>query len=195
MKHKKGSYVKVIIGMVILGAAIIGGFFVVSNRADKEKKEVAVDLTTAEKLIQKPIMSEYPPTPREVVKLYSTLLQCIYTDEVSEEQMNQLCNQAYLLYDQELTEVNPEDIVQSDLQKEVEFYRSSGQQIFSFRVESGDDIITWSDQNREYAKVSAIYTIKQEANLKKTPEDFILRKDDAGHWKIVGWRLSEDSDV
>lgn len=181
--------------MVILGCIIVGGFAYFANRKNEEKIEPMVVVTTATKLIEKDLNKEYPPTPREVIKLYSSILKCVYSDDITENELSSLCNQAILLYDEELLGVNKKEEIITNLKSEVEMYHTTEQIVSSCVIDSGDNIITWSEEDKEYAKVGAVYTIRKVSDYTKTTEEFILRKDSTGQWKIVGWRLADNNDL
>lgn len=195
MKRLKKSSVKTITTMVILGCLIVGAFVYISNREEKEKMEQVVTVSTATKLIEKDLQKEYPPTPREVIKFYSNILQCVYSDELTEEQLTRLGEQVILLYDDELLSVNPSDEIIDNLMAETALYRATNQIISSYTIDSGDNIVTWKQEDVEYARLLAVYTIREESNFTKTCEEFILRKNEEGQWKIVGWRLADNNDL
>ena len=73
--------------------------------AHKEKQDTTIDNTTAseaERLINKDLEVGYPDTPTEVLKLFGRMNQCIYNNNMSDKQFDELVNQMRLLYSNSL---------------------------------------------------------------------------------------------
>jgi hypothetical protein len=67
----------------------------------------------------------------------------------------------------------------------------------------GEDITEAKDGKVQYKKVngydcaflSTYYFIREGSSYTRTYEDFCLRKDSNGNWKILTWRLSTEDEI
>lgn len=193
MKRSKKSTVNTIIVMIVLAGLIFCAFMYITNKEDKEKVEVAVEQTEVEKLLAKD--NVYPPTPREVLKRYCRILKCIYSGETTDEEVASLGEQVLNLYSDELLEKNPHDDYMNQLTGEVISYREGKKTVDSYAIDSGDNVITWKENEKEYARILAVFTLKEDSSYVKTCEEFLLEKNESGQWKIVGWRLADKEDL
>ena len=74
-----------------------------------------MELTEIQKLITKNLDTNYPATPREVVKYYNRILECFYDDTYTDDELESLADQARKLLDDELLENNPDVYKRQDL--------------------------------------------------------------------------------
>ncbi|MBE5962393.1 MAG: hypothetical protein E7256_13605 [Lachnospiraceae bacterium] len=191
---KKKGTLKTFLVMLVLAAGILAGYYAINNRAEQKAEAQYVE-TEKDKLLTRNIENSYPATPREVVKLYSRILKCIYNEDLTEAEMKDLMKQARLLYDEELLEENPEDNNVNELKIEREQYKAEKKSIFSVAIEKANNVITWTDAGKEYASIVACYTLKEDVTYTRTYEKFLLRKDLTGRYKIVGWGMAEEADM
>ena len=92
----------ILIGLVLI-ALVVGYYFYLSNRKPKEAAEdTETTVSAVQKLLLKNIDDDYPPTPREVLKLYSDITVCFYSEDYTDEELTQLALQIEKLYDEEL---------------------------------------------------------------------------------------------
>ncbi len=196
MKKKKNTVITIIV-MLILAAIIVGGYFLISARKNAENYEGSKEKNEVDNLLEKNLDSSYPVTAREVVKFYSRILKCYYNETLSEQQLGGLLDQMRKLFDEELLAENPRDTHLADLQEEIRDFAARKCTITSYQVEQAGNIITWTDEEKNYARVIASYTQfeKEENHYLKVYEEFILRKDDSGKWKILGWQLADAEDM
>ena len=126
MRMKKGEKqmgkVKVGIIIVILIAMVGGYYFYLSNFRDTDEETV---VTEVQDVLLKNLDTDYPPTPRELLKYYSDITKCLYNEKYTEEQLEQMGDKMLALYDAELAENNPRDEYIKNLKKDVEDFSSS----------------------------------------------------------------------
>lgn len=189
---KKNSRLQTLVVMIVLGIVIVGGYYLISQKEETKVESQAIE-TEVDKLLSRNLETDYPATPREVVKLYSRLLKALYNEELAKEDMVDLNKQVRLLYDEELIGNNEESDHLSTLEMEVEEARGLSKSIVSVILEDSKDVITWVEDGREYARMIACYTIKEDVQYTRTYEEFALRKDEKGRYKIIGWRLADSS--
>ena len=84
MRRFKGA--KGIVLLLIFVLVGIGFYYYLSDRIEIEQ-ETEIDLTVVQELLLKDLDKKYPPSPKEVVKLYSELTRCFYAEEYSEEEL------------------------------------------------------------------------------------------------------------
>ena len=86
---KRSGIVSIIITCVIL-VVVIGGFAFFLSHKSRTSGEEAVESTAVQKVLQKDLERNYPPTPKEVVKYFAEITKCFYNEEYSEEELEKL---------------------------------------------------------------------------------------------------------
>ena len=81
--------------LLVLGAIMIGLLVMLYyNVSNKKKSTSEEDSTTKATVVQELLMRDleksYPPTPKEVVKLYRDITQCYYNQTYSDEELEEL---------------------------------------------------------------------------------------------------------
>lgn len=136
----------------------------------------------------------YPATPREVLKFYNEILQCYYNEDCTEEEIEQLAEKAWQMYDDELIEKQNWDSFLLALKAEIQSYKEKDKVISSAAPASSTDVDYYKYEGRECANIRCAYTMREKTSLSVVKEIYVLRKDDQGHWKILGWELIQDED-
>ena len=172
--------------MIVL---IVGYYAYLSNRSAANKEEV-IQLTATEEALSRDLERTYPPSPKEVLKYYSELTMCFYNEEHDDEEIISLAKRARELYDDELLENQTEEQYIRMLAEDINQYKEDKMTISSYSVSSSVDVEYYTRDGSEWAKLYCIYTLRRETMLYSTHEDFLLRKDADGHWKIYGWVVS-----
>lgn len=190
MSRFKGT--KGIIVFIIIVFLIVGYYFYLSNRQAAAKKEQeAQSLTVVQDTLLRDLNTNYPPTPKEVIKYYSRITQCFYNEEYTEEELKELALKAQELFDDELIQNKKQEQYLTDLQTDIETFKSDECTIPSYSISSSTDVEYFSEEGYDCARLYCIYSLKQGSAYSTTQEIFVLRKDDAGHWKILGWNLAD----
>ena len=99
----KAGVLKGSIIVLVMVAAMVGYYYHLSNRNRQQNAEEA-EMTVAQELLSRNLSTNYPPTPKEVVKYYSDITRCFYNEEYSEEELKKLVDKTFQLYDDELLE-------------------------------------------------------------------------------------------
>lgn len=160
-------------------------FFSKGNAATEE------DLTEVEKLITRNLEENYPKTPREVVKFYNRIIGCYYGEEVEDSQLEKLVDQTLLLLDEDLLLVNSRDEYYASVVSDIEKYKSEKKTVVSSDVCDSndvkyvDDVKDGSTEVDKIAYVNASYFVNTNGNFAYTYQQFVLRQDDDGRWKIL----------
>lgn len=187
------KYIKYVVIGVILVALLVGLFLHLSKKPTSGEEE-NITLTVADKLIAKDLDMNYPKSPRAVVKYYSEILECMFNEEVEEEDLKKLMGQARKLYDEELLAINEEDDQWKRMVSELTGYSSTETYMSKWEISTSSDVEYAEMEGREWASVHAVYTLKEynSATYNNVSEVYLLRKDAEGKWKIYGWQLADD---
>ncbi len=176
------------IGVVIIALAVIigicGAFYIVNEKSKKESQKEA-SLTEIEKITTKDLDTNYPQTPREVVKFYNKIVDCYYKDQYTDDELDALVDQALKLFDDELAQNNPKDTYKASVIADVSNYEDQGKTISQINVCDSNDVKYITADGDNIAYVTASYFIKQDSSYSKTFQEYVLRKDAECRWKIL----------
>lgn len=176
----------IIIAVVCIGLICGGYYFYSQNNVINEE-----ELTEVEKIIVKDLKKDYPKTPREVVKLYNRIVKCYYGEEMDDDQLEKMVDQMMTLLDEDLLLVNPRDEYYSSVVSEIEEYQKEKKVIVSTDVCDSNDVKYVDDKKDDANKidklayVNASYFINTDGKFANTYQQFVLRQDEDGHWKIL----------
>ena len=165
---------------------IVGGYCFFVNRSGHSGEE-SMQLTEVQKVIARNLETEYPATPREVVKLYNRVISCFYNESCSDEELYALGDQARGLLDEELLANNPREEYFTALKAEIEDYHKNKRRITKSTVCDSNEVEYRTVEGDECAYVSVSYFIDEDKEFMNTYEMFVLRKDAEGNWKILGF--------
>lgn len=191
MKRFKGT--KGAIVLLLLFFMLIAYYFYLSNRnRGVVEEESNVEATRVQDILIQDLERNYPATPKEVIKYYSEITQCVYNEEYTEEELERLSNRALELYDSELANMKSKEAYLKDLKADVSKFKQEKIVVSSYRVSNSTDVKYFTVSGRECAGLYCTYTLRKGTSLEYTQEVFILRKDEVGHWKILGWDLADE---
>ncbi len=193
-KRKKNgsSAVKTVIVFVILAALLILAYYHVANVKRQAQVEEDVTVTPVQEILLRNLDKNYPPSPKEVVKYYSDLTKCLYNEDCTDEEIEQLAQRALQIYDDELAANQEWNRYITDLKSEIATKKSQEYAIMSYSLSSSTDVTYFTKDSYECASLYCTYNIRNGAVAGSVEELFILRKDDQGHWRIFGWDLTQN---
>lgn len=190
MKHS-GKIGLVVFGVILV--AVVAGYALHLNHKSKTDAERAVESTAVQKVLQKDLERSYPPTPKEVVKYFADITKCFYNEEYTDEELEQMAVKIQGLYDDELIANKTQEDYMTDLRSEIADMKKNNWTISSYVLSSSVDVEEFTENGYSCARLYCTFNVKQSTNgTVRTMEQFVLRKDDDGHWKIFGWELVED---
>lgn len=183
MGNAKQRTLVTIFVMSTIAVLVILSYYYLVNRKDVSNDEP----TEVEVLINKDLELYYPATPKEVVKLFSNILQNLYT-ELEEDQYKALSLKIRELYDKELLEINSLDKNLNKLGNEILEWQDVKRRIVNYSFDKAENNLSRVEGGVEYQTITITYTFEEKS---KFIEDysFILRKDENNRWKILGWKL------
>lgn len=176
----------IFIAALVCICLVLGGFYYVIDK-NKTAAEDNTKLTEVDKVITKDLDKSYPKTPREVVKFYNRIISCYYANQYSDDQFEKLIEQAMKLLDEELVANNEKERYMLAVKNDVEKYVSESKTISQSNVCASNDVTYKTIDGKECAFVMASYFIKEGSSYSKTFQQYVLRKDDKGRWKILGY--------
>ena len=148
-------------------------------------------LQSRRRKLKKDFEKNYPKTPREVVKWYNRIITAFYGEEYTDDELEDMADQVRMLMDDELLSYNPRDTYIKNLKADIEDYKTRKKTIVQSSVSDSNDITYATVQGDYCAYVDAYYFSREASDYSRTYEEFVLRKDDDGHWKILTFRLME----
>lgn len=195
-KSKQKTTMTIVVMLAIVIAVAIGFWQVMEGKRTEEQEQQLLKSNNEEvnALLKKDFESNYPSTAREVLKVYSRINVCIYNQDLSKKEITALTEKMRNLFDEELLAVNPLDEQLEDLNTEIKEYKDTKKSISNYVIDKDSTIAEKEMDGKEYANVNVSYLIKEGDGYAKTYEQFLLRKDTQGRWKIVGWQLIEDTE-
>ena len=189
-----GKFKNLIVAVLICGL-IVGYYLYLSNRTvDLQKAQEASTNANSEIAIlmnRNLTGSYYPQYPRDVVNFYTRIVKAYYTKNLTEKEIDALGKQSLKLFDKELQIANPTEEFLSNLKLDIETYKELERSIYDVSVEDPEDIEIFTFQERQYANVTAVFKIREGGEIGAVYQDFMLRKDDEGYWRILYWVNSD----
>ena len=192
---KNSRKILVILIVVLFVSAILGLFIYVNNKPESGSVEDDVVISNVDNVVLRNLDINYPPTPKEVLKYYSEITMCFYEENLSEEDLVRLAQTARKLYDAELCADITEEEYLASLREDILEFNSLGIVVSGYTVSSSTDVEEFVVDGRECARLYATYRLRQGTEYIYSNEVFIMRKDENGHWKILGWELLEEEEV
>jgi len=177
-----------IVALVCVALICVGFYFFAESQTPDETK-----LTDIEKVIVKDLEKDYPKTPREVVKFYNRIYKGYYGEEASDDQIKKMSDQMLLLLDEELLEQNPKTQYYQQVMADVRAYRQEKKVLLKTDVADSNEVRYIDDEKAgsteadKLAYVKASYFVRTDKNFSNTYQEFVLRQDASGKWKIVAF--------
>ena len=189
MKKTTPKFIKPLI-FILIALVIIGVFYYCSRKKVDNNEEIAAE-DEISVIVNRDLTLNYPSTPKSVVTFYSEIIKTIYKTEHTDEQLQALAGQARGLFDEELLKHNEYSAYMDRLRDEVKSYKNAGRFISGYQIEDGYNIEYIKSEGKEYAKVNVKYYVREGKNVINTYEEYTLRKDEDGKWRILYWELSD----
>ncbi len=184
----KGRSVKLVIIGIILVALVVGYYFYLSNKV-KTAREEQTEVTAVQNVLMRDLERSYPPTPKEVLRYYCEITKCFYNEEYTEEELQQLALKAQELYDDELVANKTQEQYLKDLKSEIAERKENKCTISGYELSPSTDVKEYTKDGYTCATMYCTLKLKQDGKTTQSMEQFVLRKDEEGHWKIYGWQL------
>lgn len=188
-REKQSPWKLLLIGLILAGM-LVGFYFYVDSRM--EGTQIAQEtetVTKVQQVLHRNLEIQYPPSPREVVKYFCEITECFYNEEYTDEQFHELALQIQKLYDEELIANQTQDSYIQNLISDVASMKQNDLSVSTYSLPSSTEVDFFQADGFEWAKLYCNFSIRQGSALQESAEQFLLRKDGNGRWKIYGWQL------
>lgn len=173
--------------LLLAVCCVLLAYYLMNLKAEKNKPEDYVELTKVQEVLARDLKTNYPQTPKEVIKYYSELTKCFYNETYTEEEFYELAMKAVELYDHDLAANKTEEEYLADLKSEIKFFEDNKYSVSSYSTSSSTDVYYFKDDGFDFARLYCTYNIRMGTVVQPVEEIFLLRMDLEGHWKIYGW--------
>lgn len=173
---------------IILLIMIIGLVYYTYLNNTTSNRQGASTETEAEQLLNYDFQNNYPKTVRETVKLHCRYLKCAYNNAFTEDELFTVNRNIRQLFDEELLQHNDEDKQLQGLKDEIQLYADNKQKIVSYSLPEASQVQYNTEDGKEYAKMKVTIGLNVGSDTMSADEEYILRKDENGRWKILGWQ-------
>ncbi len=191
-KEESQSAVKIFIIALVMIGLVVGYYFHLSNKRVEAKENNTKSLTEVDEVLLRNLDTDYPPSPKEVVKYYAAITKCFYDGQFSDYQLQELASRSRDLLDDELKANQTDAEYLESLKFDISSYKDKDIKISSYSVSSSVDVEYKTTEKGDLAMLYCLYNLRQGSTLMSSNHEFILRKDEKGHWKILGWALAKD---
>lgn len=186
---RKGPKSAAVIAVMVI--TVFALYYYLTNKVERYDPEV--ETSAVEDVLLRNLENDYPPTVREVIKYYNEIMNCYYSESPTDEEIGKLADKALELYDAELVGYQDETAYIEDLKAEIASFAAADTVLSHVALSSSTAVEYYTYNGRDCAQIRCIYTMRQKTNLMTIKEVYVLRKDDAGRWKILGWTPAEDA--
>ncbi len=194
----KAKTTKVTIIIVLLVLCMVGYYAYLSGRAKDQKRANAEPVSALESVLNRDLTTNYPSTPKEVMKYYNEIIKVLYggtEEEVTQDDVDALAMKMRGLYAAELLAHNEMGTHLILLRSEVKEYQDKGRKITNCSVASSSNVDYYSVDGYDFARLLCTYNINEGGVSSTQKLIFLLRKDADRRWKIYGWDLEENVDL
>ncbi|MCD8039853.1 MAG: hypothetical protein LUE96_12360 [Lachnospiraceae bacterium] len=172
--------------IVVVLAVLVGGYYFYISNMEKESEETTI--SAVQDVLLRNLDNDYPSTPKELLRYYCEITKCLYNENYTDNQLEQMADKLLALYDEELAQNNPREQYIDDLKEDVQEFLDSNYSIVSYTTSSSTDVEEYTYDGRTCAKLYCTYSIKSGSDYVSSRMVFILRKETgSGHWKILGF--------
>ena len=185
---RKGPKSAAVLAVMVI--TVFALYYYLVNKVERSDPEV--ETSAVEDVLLKNLETDYPATVREVIKYYNEIMSCYYGENPTDEELKKLADKAMELYDAELVDYQSEEMYIEDLKAEIAAFAGSDTFLSHVALSSSSAVDYYTYNGRECAHIRCIYTMRQKTGLMTIKEVYVLRKEDSGRWKILGWMPAED---
>jgi len=194
MKPSNFKGAKGLIIILVLLVLIVGYFYYLSNRNYNSNQEKEVEVSPAQELLLLRFDIDYPQTPKEVVKNYLEFTKVLHNEELTDEEIDQVALKLQELFDDELIANKTKEAYLLDMKSEITTFRENNYSIVNMYTSKSTDVEQFVMDGDECASLFGTFNVRTNSGTKILREQFILRKDQVGHWKILGFVPYQDDE-
>ncbi len=186
------NVLRIAIIAIACASLIVGYYFYLTRRAVKTAQdEGATEISEMDKVLSRDLVTNYPATPREVMKFYNRIMTLYYAPDTTDAQVELLCDQAMMLFDADLLQQNPRETYVMNVKTDIATFRTRNKKVVNTDVCNTSDVVYKTLGKDEMAYVICYYFISEGSEYQRTYQRYALRKDKEGKWKILAFELTD----
>ena len=185
----KSAIIKSIV-LVVLGALVVLGIYMVLTRNKKAAKDENYELTVVDEITTTNLEKNYPADARMVVDFYGKIMRTLYRDTYTEEQQMKMLDVLAGIMDDELL-ANQESFYQS-MRTEVAERKKEDYSISAYVVQNAQPNEV-TVEGKKMCNVDCLFSLRHGTVTTASYYQFILRQDEEKRWKILGWVVKQDN--
>ena len=191
-KGSAGSAIIKSIILVVLGAIIVLGLYLLFTRNHKAPDEESYVPTVVDEITTTNLEKNYPASARKVVDLYARTMQVLYKEEYSAEQEQKMIDVLRGIMDDELLTNNLN--FDNSIRTEVTGRKKEDYSISAYVLTQAREPEEVKVDGRYMCTVECLFSLRHGSNgTSANYYEFIMRRDEAtGYWKILGWTLKPE---
>ncbi|MBR6536451.1 MAG: hypothetical protein IKT67_04560 [Lachnospiraceae bacterium] len=174
--------------VLVLACAIVALYWYI-DRSGKQAEEPVN--TAAEQLLAKSLETNYPPTPYSVAELYCEIVQCIYSADTTDAQLEELVRMERELFDEEFAAINPYDSLLASTKEDLATAKEKKLVFTGYILDKASNVTKWKRDGKNYASIMFQFMSKSESGSGGSYRNLIMRKDSDGNYKILGWETAD----
>ena len=193
MNGTKSAVIKSVVLIFFAALIVLGMYLLLTRNKEKEPKyDESYALSSVDEITTTNLDKNYPADPKKVVELYAKTMQILYRETYSADQELKMITVLSGLMDDELL-ANQANFTQS-MRNEVQERKKEDYSISNYVVLTKDIDETTVD-GRKMCHVDLMYSLRKgTSGTSILKYRYVMRQDDAGNWKIMGWDLAPNDE-
>lgn len=184
MKNMNTKSFTIVVFIVVIAGL---GYYTHLNNQTKKQKEWNTP-TEVQQLLEYDFEGNYPKTVRETVKLHCKYLKNAYNGKFNDEDLYTANLKIRELFDEDLLANNPEEQQLKGLKDDIALYEQNKQKFTGYSLQESSQIKYNTEDGKDYAKIMATLDFTVSSAAISVEQEYLLRKDENGKWKILGWQ-------
>ena len=176
--------------LAVMVITVFALYYYLVNKVERFSPEV--ETTPVQDVLLRNLETDYPATVREVIKYYNEIMKCYYSGNITDAEIQELADKSMQLYDAELVDYQSEEMYMLNLKAEIAGFATNETVLSHMALSSSTAVDYYTYQGRECAQIRCIAPMRQKTSLTTIKQVYVLRKDDTGKWKILGWIPADD---
>ena len=193
MNSTKSAIIKSVVMIFFAALIVLGMYILLTRNKEKEPKyDESYTLSSVDEFTTTDLEKSYPANPKKVVELYAKTMQVLYRETYSADQQLKMINVLAGLMDDELL-ANQGNFTQS-MRNEVEERKKEDYSISNYVVLT-KDIDEATVDGRKMCHVDLMYSLRKgTSGTSILKYRYVMRQDNEGRWKIMGWDLAPNEE-
>ena len=188
---KKSGATKISVILILLVFAVVGYYAYLSNKT--RVRNTDVDMTLIQSVLSRNLKSDYPSTPKELMKYYHQIMECFYDGQCTDDEIEELGLKARELYDNDLLLNNPEQDYIQNLKSDIAEFRNKNRRITNYVEPKAANVESLPIDGISYARLTCSYTMVEGGMSQIIREVYLLKRESGtNRWKIYGWESESE---